>query len=149
MPSLFVENQLIVSDVISSSSQPTIDQFFDIVDEDYEAVINLIAPSSPHYLSEEADRVISLEMSYFHIPVPFDSPQPYHLKQFFGLMQLMQNGKVWVHCALNYRASAFLYQYYRLILGKSAQEAKQVMLPQWQPDRIWQQFMRLEMEDLS
>jgi protein tyrosine phosphatase (PTP) superfamily phosphohydrolase (DUF442 family) len=149
MPSLFVENQLIISHFISSSSQPTIDQFFDIVDEDYEAVINLIAPSSPHYLSEEADRVISLEMSYFHIPVPFDSPQPYHLKQFFGLMQLMQDDKVWAHCALNYRASAFLYQYYRLILGKSAQEAKQVMLPQWQPDRIWQQFMRLEINDLS
>jgi protein tyrosine phosphatase (PTP) superfamily phosphohydrolase (DUF442 family) len=149
MSCLLVENQLIISNLISSSSQPSLDQFFDIVDADYEAVINLIAPSSPHYLNQEAERVISLEMSYFHIPVPFDSPQPYHLKQFFGLMNLMQDNKVWVHCALNYRASAFLYQYYRLILNKSVQEAKQVMLPQWQPDRIWQQFMKLEMDDLS
>ena len=99
-----IHNQLIISEHITSSSQPELEQFFDIVDAHYQAVINLLVPSSSHYLLNEADRVVDLEMSYFHIPVPFDSPKPQHLKQFFGLMQMMEGEKVWVHCALNYRA---------------------------------------------
>ncbi len=143
-----IHNQLTLSEHITSSSQPEPEQFFDIVDADYQAIINLLVPSSPHYLLDEADRVLNLEMSYFHIPVPFEAPKPQHLKQFLGLMTMMQGEKVWVHCALNYRASAFLYQYYRLVLDKTAKEAQQVMLPQWKPDIIWQRFMKLELADL-
>ena len=75
-----IHHQLTISQHITSSSQPEAEQFFDIVDADYQAVINLLVPSSPHYLIDEADRVLNLEMSYFHIPVPFESPKPQHLK---------------------------------------------------------------------
>jgi hypothetical protein len=81
-------------------------------------------------------------MSYFHIPVPFEAPNEWHLKQFFTLMTLLKDEKIWVHCALNYRASAFLYRYYREILKVPEEEAKQVRLPEWEPDEIWQTFMR-------
>lgn len=52
--------------------------------------------------------------------------------------------KVWVHCALNHRVSAFLYQYHRLVLGMPEADAKAVMLPEWEPDEVWQAFLQID-----
>jgi hypothetical protein len=60
----FIHNQLTLSEYITSSSQPEPEQFFDIVDAGYQAIINLLVPSSPHYLIDATwQRFMMLKLS--------------------------------------------------------------------------------------
>ncbi len=106
-------------------------------------------PNSDEAIPEEGNIVTSLGMTYVHIPVPFDAPSAEHLRQFINVMEAISNQRVWVHCVVNYRVSAFLYQYQRLVHGLPDQEAKKVMLKSWEPDEVWQRFMALSHEDVA
>lgn len=134
-------NQRTISPLITSSGQPLFNEIDQIAEQGCKAVINLAMPTSPNAFPEEGFEVIERGMSYFHIPVPFEAPNEWHLQQFFTLMTLLKDEKIWVHCALNYRASAFLYRYYREVLKVSEHEAQAVRLPEWEPDEVWQAFM--------
>ena len=144
-----IRNFIQVSDRIASSGQPEDHQFQDISNAGYAAVINLAMPDSDHAIPEEGNIVTSLNMMYIHIPVPFDAPDVYHLRDFIRVMDALSPYTVWVHCVVNYRVSAFLYQYYRLVHGAQPQEAKKIMLASWEPNEIWQGFMALSSEEVS
>ncbi len=135
-----------ISDRLTSSGQPSAEQLNDIATAGFKVVINLAMADSKNAISNEGGLVTSLGMVYVHQPVPFDVPSVSHLKAFFQAMREHENKKVWVHCALNYRVSAFLYHYHRMVLHQSDVEAKQVMLPSWQPNAVWQQFLSLSKE---
>jgi protein tyrosine phosphatase (PTP) superfamily phosphohydrolase (DUF442 family) len=135
-----ITNYIRVSDRLSSSGQPDEDGFRCIAAAGFSAVINLAMPDSDRAIPEEGGIVTQLGMSYHHIPVPFDAPKSSHLTQFFGVMDALENDKVWVHCVVNYRVSAFLYLYRRW-KGLSEDEARLAMLPDWQPDSTWQRFI--------
>lgn len=142
-------NYIQVSERIASSGQPTREQFESIADEKYQVVINLI--SLPHFDSvilEEGHIVTALEMTYVHIPVPFNAPKAEHLRQFIKIMDAFSDQKIWVHCVANYRVSAFLYQYSQLVYGATPEEAKKVMLPSWIPNEVWQNFMAISPEEI-
>ena len=144
-----IRNYIQVSDRIASSGQPEDHQFKDIAEALYEAVINLAMPNSENAIPEEGNIVTSLNMMYVHIPVPFDAPDVFHLRDFIKMMDALSHRKVWVHCVVNYRVSAFLYQYYRLVHGAQPQEAKKVMLASWEPNETWQRFMALSGEEVA
>lgn len=141
-----IVNYMYISDRIASSGQPKERQFKDIAEAGFDAVINLAMPHSENAIPEEASVVTMHRMRYFHIPVPFDAPDTGHLKMFMEIMRGLSAQKVWIHCAVNKRVSAFLYQYQRLIHGASHEEALKVMLPTWQPDDVWVRFMGLCIE---
>lgn len=143
-----IKNILSLTDSITSSGQPRRHQFQQIADSGYHAVINLAMPTSDHALEDESQVVTALGMRYISIPVPFEAPTAAHLSEFFHHMQELQGQKVWVHCALNYRASAFLYQYCRLILKEPEPKASRAILPDWQVDDVWRQFMQLSLDDV-
>lgn len=134
-------NQHVISERLSTSGQPLATQFKAIADAGYKVVINLAITDSSNALAEEGNIVAACNMHYEHIPVPFDAPDAGHLQQFFKVMQSFSKEKVWLHCALNYRVSGFLYLYHRLVLKQTETEAKKVMLPTWQPNAVWQQFI--------
>jgi hypothetical protein len=54
-----------------------------------------------------------------------------------------------VHCVANYRVSAFLYQYFRLVRNVSTDEARKVIFAEWNPNQVWLDFMALEAEDIG
>lgn len=137
-----------MSPSIASSGQPGRQQFSFIANGGYRTVINLAMPDSDNAIADEGNIVASLGMSYVHIPVPFDAPQIFQLRTFFNYMQAIINQKVWVHCALNYRVSAFLYLYYRLVRGLPEEEAIKVMLPGWEPDEVWLIFIDTAVNNL-
>jgi protein tyrosine phosphatase (PTP) superfamily phosphohydrolase (DUF442 family) len=132
-----------INERLASSGQPLVEEIQSIAEDGYEAVINLAMPYSPNVLEDEGFRVISLELDYYHIPVSWEEPTLAHLQRFCALMQMLEGSKVWVHCALNYRASAFLYQYHRLVLGMPEEQAQAVMLPEWEPDEVWRAFLQI------
>ncbi len=94
---------------IGCSGQPTADQFALIAQADYAAVINLALADSDNALPNEGSLVTAQGMSFQHIPVRFDAPTLADLKTFFGVMRALTPRKVWVHCVVNARVSAFLY----------------------------------------
>lgn len=132
-----------ISERLASSGQPSAEQLNDIATAGFQVVINLAMADSKNAISNEDSLVTSLGMVYVHQPVPFDAPTIGHLQTFFEAMREHENKKVWVHCALNYRVSAFLYHYHRMVLNQSDAQAKQVILPGWQPNAVWQQFLSL------
>lgn len=137
-----IKNYLKISPRLASSGQPTTEEFKLIAEEGYQVVINLSMPDSKSAITEEGYLVSSLGMNYVHIPVPFDAPDLLHLSLFSKAMDTFSEQKVWVHCALNYRVSAFLYLYQRRN-KKTKEEAMHYTLPDWKPDENWLAFLRM------
>jgi protein tyrosine phosphatase (PTP) superfamily phosphohydrolase (DUF442 family) len=134
------------SGVVGTSGQPTREQFVLIRDAGYTSVINLAMPDSDGALADERDIVSALGMQYVHIPVPFDNPTAAHLREFIAAMRSLQTGRVWVHCAVNARVSAFMYQYLRLEKGVADADARNALLSRWEPkmDAAWKRFMSID-----
>ncbi len=106
-----------------------------------EAVVNLALPTSTNALAGEAEMVARLGIPYFQIPVQWENPRIEQLELFFSLLAALQGRKLWVHCAMNMRASVFVYLYRTLVLGESAVDAAFPLREVWQPDAVWQSFI--------
>jgi RimJ/RimL family protein N-acetyltransferase/protein tyrosine phosphatase (PTP) superfamily phosphohydrolase (DUF442 family) len=113
------------------------------------AVVNLALPTSSNALPGEAESVTRLGLSYVQIPVPWEAPGIDHLRQFFGVMDALAGQRVWVHCALNYRVSAFIYLYRRLRRGEPEADARYPMSTIWQPNGVWQDFIEQALSSAS
>ncbi len=143
-----IKNYIQISERLASSGQPADDEFKSIADAGFQIVINLAMPNSANAIPDEGSIVTSYEMTYMHLPVPFERPTAQQLKTFMKLVDVFADQKIWIHCVVNHRVSAFLYQYHRLALGATHEEAKKVMLPSWKPNDVWRRFMELRHEDL-
>ncbi len=136
---------------IATSGQPTRAELHQIADEGYEAVINLAMHDSDNALPDEGSIIASLGMYYFNIPVPFDEPTEIHLKEFIGLLNILDGKKVWVHCAVNARVSAFMFHYLTKVRGCNLEQSTSPLLLKWRPkmDEVWQEFMEISNEELD
>lgn len=132
-----------VSDTLATSGQPNAEQFSLIAGAGYSVVINLALPTSTHAIPSEREIVKSLGMSYVHIPVSWDEPQLTDLQRFFAVMQENSDKKVWVHCALNMRASCFIYLYRSLVLQLPESDAMYPMSEIWQPSGAWANLINI------
>jgi len=135
---------------IGASGQPTNEQFESIAQAGYDAVINLALADSDRAIDHEGSLVTALGMSYHHIPVKFDAPSLADLQLFLGVMRALKDRRVWVHCVVNARGSAFLYHYLRLEEGCSDDAARTELMKKWAPqmDAVWQAFMALSPAEL-
>jgi protein tyrosine phosphatase (PTP) superfamily phosphohydrolase (DUF442 family) len=136
-----IYNYLAISERLASAGQPERQQFNQIQSSGYQVVINLAMPDSDHAIPDEADVVEGLGMEYVYIPVVWTAPQPADLSAFFKAMDERQDKKVFVHCAMNFRASAFVFLYRVLRQAVPLETAQQNMLEIWQPDETWQEFI--------
>jgi len=138
-----------ISDTLACAGQPREGQLASIAEEGYNVIINLGLSDGKYALADEAASVKALGMEYHHIPVQFDNPQLGELQAFIADMQQHNGEKVLVHCAANYRASAFT-GLYLFAEGKLTEEAMQEFIEQvWQPDAVWQQFIEDSVEWLK
>ncbi len=138
-------NYFQLTEQIATSGQPTEAQIHQIADAGYDTVVNLAMHDSENALPHEGSLISSLGMNYVHIPVPFHEPAAEHLQQFFGIMETFREQKVWVHCAVNARVSAFMYHYLTKNMGFSEATATTPLLVKWRPkmDDVWAEFMEL------
>jgi len=136
-------NHYDVTGNIASSGQPSAAQFKEIAAGGYQVVINLAMPDHENSIANEGSIVTSLGMTYIHIPVPFDAPTDDQLAVFSGYMDTLESKKVWVHCIVNARVSAFLFCYLQKNRGLSAEQSATPLLEQWLPqmDNIWKDFI--------
>ena len=131
-----------VSDTISTAGQPTRSELELLSKKGFETVVNIAMDDSDGAILEEEAILTGYGLEYYHIPVVWENPQQYQLGQFFDLMDTKKEEKIFVHCAKNYRVSAFMYLYYILRLGLDEKHAKGVMLPDWNPDQTWTDFIQ-------
>ncbi len=140
-----------ITENTGTAGQPTAGQFHRIAAAGYRTVINLAMHDSDNALPEEGNLVASLGMDYIHLPVPFDRPTAGQLAKFFRLLAALEGEKVFVHCALNARVSAFMYKYLTLEKSLSNSEASSPILNQWLPDMDdnWRAIIDLAAEDIA
>ena len=87
-------------------------------------------------------------MNYFHIPVPYDSPDRNHVRQFCQLLRGQNEQRVFVHCIMNYRVSVFMYHYLTAFEAFSGEQARSPMFDRWQIEPQWQAIMDLDQQEL-
>jgi protein tyrosine phosphatase (PTP) superfamily phosphohydrolase (DUF442 family) len=141
-----VLNYLKISELIGTGGQPTARQFSDIEAAGYEVVVNLAMPDSTGALSNEAELVCEQGMEYVHIPVVWEEPKDDDLNRFFEVMTLNRERKVFVHCALNWRVSSFVYLTRVVQQGIPMEVAAQNLLKIWKPNPVWQRFINASLE---
>ena len=141
-------NHIKINELISTSGQLKIEEFELIANEGFEVVINLAVPTTSNSLENEDKIVSNLNMSYIHIPVSFENPKISDLKLFINILQSLGANKVWIHCAKNYRVSAFMYVYHKYILHTPFEQIDLSIFDMWQPSSVWQELMKVQLEDL-
>ncbi len=107
----------------------------------FDTVINLALPTSANALENESTRVTNLHMNYFQIPVEWELPEVEQFLLFTKLMQALEGRKIWLHCAMNMRVSAFVYLYRKFVLKESDELPRAHMDRIWTPNEIWQEFI--------
>jgi len=134
-------NFIRISPLLACCGQPTREQWDWIAGQGFQTVINLLPASSPTALPDEADLSAARAIEYIHIPVVWTAPAAADLARFFDAMEANRQKTVLVHCALNYRASAFVFLWRVLRCGEAAERVKWDMLSVWEPDETWQAFI--------
>ena len=122
-----------VDDRLSTAGRLNEDQLGLLANEGYEAVINLLPDESDYACPGEASIVQAQGLAYAYIPVDFSSPSEQEYRAFEERMQALSGRKVLVHCAANYRVSAFYAIYAHAHLGWSEAEARDFIGSIWNP----------------
>ncbi|MCL1051944.1 protein tyrosine phosphatase family protein [Shewanella abyssi] len=116
---------------IITSGLPTKAQFPALQQAGVELVINLIPVGNSSGYADEASLVTSAGMQYQQIDVDWKQPTVANVEQFFTIMDANKGKNILIHCAANYRASAFYYLY-ELKQGKAdSVDFKQQTMQPW------------------
>ncbi len=134
-------NFLPLSETLITAGQPTEQQLVTVKAGGYKTVVNLALGSAHNALADERSTVESLGMRYVHIPVEFDRPTAEDFDIFCNLMRENGDQPVLVHCAANFRVSAFIYLYRRIYLGWGSDDAITDLHGIWTPNAVWQKFI--------
>jgi len=131
-----------VDDSLLTAGQPSEAQLADAASQGVRVVINLALHDDSRYsLKDEAGCVRQLGMEYIHIPVQFKAPTEEDLLAFIDAMDAHREDKMLVHCAANYRVTAFLGLYRVIRDGWPAEKAFEPMRTVWEADDIWKPFI--------
>ena len=132
-----------VNDQLITGGQPNEEQLRSAANEGFRIVINLATIDPDYSLADEEGLVRSLGMTYYHIPVEWDNPQESDFEAFEHLMKGLPEGKTLIHCAANFRVTAFYSLYAQKYLGWSEVQAEEFRASIWQgsDDLVWTRFI--------
>ena len=136
-----ITNFLQIDPNLATAGQPTRKQLEAIRDAGYEVVINLLPAGVDGALPGEGEVVRALGMEYVHIPVGGSAPTHKDLTRFFAALEEHRGRKVFVHCLLNMRVTAFVFLYRVLREGAPVGEAREIMRRVWTPNGAWAKFI--------
>ena len=132
-----------VNDRAITAGQPTEEQLKAAAADGFKTVINLATIDPRYSLKDEGGLSESLGMKYRHIPVEWSKPTEADFKAFEGAMKTAGDDKVVVHCAANFRASAFYSLYAMKHLGWSKAQAEEFRGSIWKGSNfpVWEEFI--------
>lgn len=128
---------------LSAGAQPTAEQLLDLMNDGYEAVVNISPASARNALTNEAALVERMGMYYAFFPVDCGNLQPIHYQTFAGIMNGVKDKKVFVHCGGNIKSSNLLHMWEVLANGKDEQESLQTLYKIQNPEPKWFEYFKL------
>jgi protein tyrosine phosphatase (PTP) superfamily phosphohydrolase (DUF442 family) len=141
-------NFIAINERIGTGGQPTKKQLAAAHAEGYQAVINLAPSDAQNNALPGEDKVVQdLGMEYHHIPVEWTKPEPGHFAAFTKAMDALKDKKVFIHCAANYRVTAFFSSYAMNKMGWSTEQANDLVSkiwesnPEYKMNATWQSFI--------
>lgn len=139
-----IRNYRKVDEQFSTGGQPSEEQLRSAAQDGFQAVINLATINPRYSLPDEPGLVQSLGMDYHHIPVEWENPKPEDFEAFDKLMQTLGDKKTLIHCAANFRVTAFYSLYAMKHLGWSEAQADEFRASVWTGSSypIWEEFIR-------
>ena len=136
-----IRGYLRLGERLATSGMPRAEHFAALRQAGFEVVINLALPTSDHALPNEGELVSAQGMAYIHLPVQFEAPQTADFERFSRLLQVCETQKVFVHCAANYRVSAFVFLHRLRQQSVSRAQAERDLRQIWEPDLVWKSFI--------
>jgi protein tyrosine phosphatase (PTP) superfamily phosphohydrolase (DUF442 family) len=138
-----------VSDRVITGGHPKAQQLRDAAAEGLTAVVNL-APVDDRSLPDEGALVHSLGMSYHYLPVDWSAPSIVDFEAFAQIMQPLESQRVLIHCAANFRVTAFYSLYAQQHLGWSPAQGAALRASVWDGSDfpVWQAFIHLVEQQL-
>jgi uncharacterized protein (TIGR01244 family) len=132
-----------IDDRLTTSGFVTAEQLRALGESGYDAVINLLPDDHDQALADEDRIVTEADLDYVHIPVDFAAPTSVDLDAFAAAMDAHAGQTLHVHCAANWRVSAFYALYAQRKGWCSETEADQLMRDLWDPDDhpAWRDFV--------
>lgn len=148
-------NYIAVDDRLVTCGQPSIEHFKLAKSEGFEVIIDL-APTDPRYsIENEVGLLSQLGLEYHHIPVAWDRPTKEDYFLFKKSMAEAKDKKLMIHCAANYRVSAF-YSIYAMEEGRWDENQADKFLalvwesdPDWVLNDVWRTFIETNREKLD
>lgn len=133
-----------VDDRLITSGQPSEDQLRAVAAAGIDTVVNLAPHDADNALRDEAGLVHALGMTYHHLPVVFANPTEGDFAAFEQVMaELPPESRTLVHCAANFRVSAFYGLYAIKHLGWTVEQAEAFRAPIWEGSDypVWEAFI--------
>ena len=126
-----------------TGGQPSEEQLRAVAAAGFTVVINLATINPRYSLPDEEGLVRSLGMAYYHIPVAWDNPTESDFAAFESVMGQLNGRRTLIHCAANFRVTAFYALYALKNLGWSESEADTFMASVWSGSDhpVWQRFI--------
>lgn len=126
-----------IHDGLATSGVIAREEFPRIAEAGFRTVIDLLPIDNQYAIEDEAKLVGDAGMAYVHIPIDIEAPTAEDFERFEAAMDEASVGPVWVHCAANWRVSAFVGLYARLHLDWSEDRAGAHMREIWEPTAPW------------
>ena len=138
-----IKNYYKVNDLLSLGGQPDEEQLKALSRSGFKVVLNLATINPRYSLPNEAASVRSLGMTYYHVPVEWGNPTLGDFESFENVLRQLAGEKMFIHCASNFRASAFYALYALKHLGWSEEQANALMAPIWDGSNYptWDHFI--------
>jgi uncharacterized protein (TIGR01244 family) len=140
-----------VSDTVTTSGTVPAEDLAELGAKGYDVVVNLMPDSSEYAIAGEAAIVAGQGVDYVYLPIDFAAPTHEQLEAFVAAMDDNAGKTIHVHCAANYRVSAF-YSLYAMRRGWwSTEEADEHLRGIWTEGEYpaWNAFIASERARLS
>ncbi len=132
-----------ISSTLTTSGLVRPDVLESLAAQGYEVVVNLLPDTHEKAVPDERAIVEAQGLEYVHIPVDFKQPTRLNFEKFCETLDRLPASKAHVHCAANFRVSAF-YSLYQVRRGHwSVQRATEFIAGIWQPAEYpgWTEFI--------
>ncbi len=127
-----------VHEHLYTSGQPTVEQLGWIKEQGFSSIINVALTDASHHLPNEDHICLDLGLDYIHIPLLWECPSSSTGLLILDVVHhLVQEQKVWLHCAKNWRVACLMYLYRQYYLGIDIAQADECLQQIWQPNDTW------------
>ena len=132
-----------INELVSSSGTIKHIDISSMAEEDYDLVINLLPNDNEHARKNEQQEFKTLGIEYKYIPVDWNNPKQSDYIEFESILNGFKCKKIHIHCAANFRATAFYGIYTCKNLDWSKLQSFELMKSFWDISEypLWEQLI--------